>query len=67
MKLSRSFDTSSIRHGFSMDIEQNRMSEIFNLYGFYFELVAERLDDCEIKIFEELVSARNLRFYIQVN
>ena len=42
MSISRTFDVSALRQGFIIDIEQNYYSEVFSLYGFYFELIAEK-------------------------
>lgn len=43
MLISRQFETSAVRQGFVLDLkEQLYYSEIFSLYGFVFELVAEK-------------------------
>ena len=60
MKISRMFDSSCIRQGFIMDINQREWSEVFSLYGFHFELVAERIPKENEKYFFEY------KFYIQV-
>lgn len=45
MAVTRIFDVSAIRQGFIIDIEQSYYSEVFSLYGFYFELIAEKISD----------------------
>ena len=45
MAVTRVFDVSAIRQGFVIDIDQSFYSEVFSLYGFYFELIAEKLSD----------------------
>ncbi len=56
MLISRQYETSAIRQGFVLTLgKQNYYSEVFTLYGFVFELVAEQ------------VSNDVIRFYMQVN
>ncbi len=60
MLISRSFDTYAIRQGFSFDTSLNYYSEQLALYGFYFDLVAEKSFDFEsqtnkFKFFMEVI------------
>jgi BTB/POZ domain-containing protein 16 len=48
MNIYRVFETSAVRHGFTIDIDQNYCSEVFSLYGFHFELVAEKVTNSEL-------------------
>lgn len=59
MNISRLFDTSAIRHGFAIDLNQNYCSEVFSLYGFHFELVAERVVNTEKE------TSHHYKLYIQ--
>jgi BTB/POZ domain-containing protein 16 len=59
MNISRLFETSAVRNGFTLDINQNYCSEVFSLYGFHFELVAEKV----IKL--EKSHGHHFKFYIQ--
>ncbi len=55
MLINRQYETSAIRQGFVLTLgKQNYYSEVFTLYGFVFELVAEQ------------VSNNVYRFYMQV-
>lgn len=47
MNISRLFETSAVRHGFIIDLNQNYCNEVFSLYGFHFELVAEKVTNLE--------------------
>lgn len=58
MSINRVFDTSAIRQGFVIETEQNFHSEVFSLYGFHFELIAERIK-------REDSSKDSFQFYIQ--
>lgn len=60
MSISRGFETSAIRQGFVIEVEQNYYSEVFSLYGFHFELIAEKVPKDES-------SNCAFQFYIQVN
>ena len=45
MNIFRGFQNSSIRHGFTIEVDtESYYSEIFSLYGFHFELITERID-----------------------
>ena len=45
MNIVRGFESSAIRHGFTINIDkQNHYSEIFSLYGFHFELITEKIE-----------------------
>ena len=59
MNIYRLFETSAVRHGFTIDINQNFCSEVFSLYGFHFELVAEKV----IKL--EKSQGHHFKLYIQ--
>ncbi len=44
MNIYRNFENSAIRHGYKIDVDlQGQYSEIFSLYGFYFELISEKV------------------------
>ena len=49
MLISRSFETYAIRQGFYFDMTQNYYSEQLALYGFYFDLVAEKCFDSDTR------------------
>ena len=51
MSISRTFDVSALRQGFIIDVEQNYYSEVFSLYGFYFELTAEKVANDKFQFF----------------
>lgn len=54
MNVTRQFSTSAIRHGFSICLNENYNSQTISLYGFIFELIAEK------------ISSNSFQFYIQV-
>lgn len=59
MSILRGFESSAVRHGFSIDVDcQDQYSEIFSLYGFHFELVTEKIEQNNNKYLYQ--------FYIQV-
>ena len=57
MSITRDFDATAIRKGFIMDTSHNFYSDVFSLYGFHFEMIAERSPD----------NHNQYQFYIQVS
>ena len=58
MAIIRAFGTSALRQGFVLETGQNYYSEVFSLYGFHFELIAEKVNEDKNK--------NTFHFYIQV-
>ncbi|CAF0716688.1 unnamed protein product [Brachionus calyciflorus] len=57
MAINRLFDTSALRQGFVLEIENGNFSDVFSIYGFHFEIIAEKLSTDD--------SNTEFQFYIQ--
>jgi len=62
MNIYRSFESYAVRQGFTVDVDsQEQYSEIFSLYGFYFELIAEKIEQKDNSYIYQLHIQVNIR------
>ena len=57
MAINRLFETSALRQGFVIDLENENYNDVFSIYGFHFELIAEKVNT---------ETSHKFQFYIQV-
>lgn len=58
MAINRLFETSALRQGIMVEINNESYSDVFSIYGFHFELIAEKLKPDDL--------SHTYQFYIQV-
>ncbi|RNA23199.1 BTB POZ domain-containing 16 [Brachionus plicatilis] len=57
MAINRLFETSALRQGIVVDVNDENYSDVFSMYGFHFELIAEKIKSDDV--------SHTYQFYIQ--
>lgn len=58
MAIHRVFETSALRQGIVIEVNDENFSDVFSIYGFHFEIIAEKVKSDKIN--------QTYQFFIQV-